>query len=338
VQIALSLTLLTATSIVPATVATVPDAAAPAPFDQSAVTVDDLLQLGRPVVLAHTAGEDEFPGSTMFAFAESAAAGVDMLDLNVVLAGDGTLMVQHDLDVDRTTDGHGLVADMTFEELHALDNAYWFTTDHGVDHDQPASSYIYRGVRTGAVDPPVGFVADDFAMPSLVQLLDEFPTLPLNIEIKDEAERGATAADAVIALLRERGRLDAVVISSFDDSVIAHVLETAPDVETSPGPGPIADFLFNGTPLPGGQRILQLPPRFGDLEVLTPANIDNAHDAGYVIWVWPNDRALENEASYREFLEQRLDGLNINFPAAGVAAVTGWLGATPGPESTTTPT
>jgi glycerophosphoryl diester phosphodiesterase len=252
-----------------------------------------------------------------------------MLDLNVVLAGDGTLMVQHDLEVDRTTDGHGLVADMTYDELHALDNAYWFTADHGVDHEQPEASYVFRGVRTGAADPPAGYVADDFAMPSLVELLDEFPTLPLNIEIKDEADRGAMAADAVIALLRERERTDAVVISSFDDSVVAHVLETAPDVETSPGPGPSADFFFNGTPLPGGQRILQLPPRFGDLDVLTPANVAKAHEAGYVIWVWPNDRSLENEAAYRDLLDQDLDGLNINFPAAGVAAVQAWLASTP---------
>ena len=99
------------------------------------------------------------------------------------------------------------------------------------------------------------------------------------------------------------------------------MIATAPDIESSPGPGPSADFFFNGTPLPGGQRILQLPPVFGDLEVLTPANIAAAHDAGYVIWVWPNDRALENQSSYEEFLADGLDGLNINFPAAGVAAV-----------------
>ena len=40
-----------------------------------------------------------------------------------------------------------------------------------------------------------------------------------------------------------------------------------------------------------------------------------------MIWVWPNDRALENAAAYAELLARGVDGLNINDPAAGVAAV-----------------
>ena len=42
--------------------------------------------------------------------------------------------------------------------------------------------------------------------------------------------------------------------------------------------------------------------------------------AGYVIWVWPNDRSLENRAAYDQFLRDGIDGLNINFPTQGVAA------------------
>ena len=40
-----------------------------------------------------------------------------------------------------------------------------------------------------------------------------------------------------------------------------------------------------------------------------------------MIWVWPNDRALENAAAYAELLARGVDGLNVNDPAAGVAAV-----------------
>jgi glycerophosphoryl diester phosphodiesterase len=296
------------------------------PFDQPATTIDELLALGRPVVIAHTGGEDAYPGSTMYGFTESVADGADMLDLNVVLAGDGTLVVQHDLTVDRTSDGTGDVADMTFEELHALDIAYWFTLDAAVDHDAAASEYLYRGVRTGEVAPPAGYTADDFGMPRLEDLLEAFPEVPLNVEIKDEGERGAVAADAVIELVRDRGRADSVVLSSFDDSVIEHVMATAPDIETSPGPLAAAEFFFDGTPLPDGQRILQLPPVYGDLEVLTPENVAAAHEAGYVVWVWPNDRDLENEEAYLDFLDQGIDGLNINQPAEAVAAVEAWIG------------
>lgn len=304
------------------------------PFDQPATTIDELLALGRPIVIAHTGGEDAYPGSTMYAFSESIADGADVLDLNVVLAGDGTLVVQHDLDVDRTSNGTGDVADLTFDELHALDIAYWFTLDAGADHDAPVDDYVWRGVRTGDVPPPDGYTADDFGMLRLEDLFDAFPNVPLNIEVKDEGERGVEAADTVVDLARERGRADAVVVSSFDDSVIDHVIATAPDIETSPGPLAAADFFFNGTPLPHGQRILQLPPVFGDLDVLTPANVAAAHEAGYVIWVWPNDRDLENEQAYLDFLDQGMDGLNINQPAAAVAAIEGAGTAAAGYAST----
>ena len=44
-----------------------------------------------------------------------------------------------------------------------------------------------------------------------------------------------------------------------------------------------------------------------------------------MIWVWPNDRGLENQASYLNFLDMGVVGLNINFPAQGVAAVREYL-------------
>lgn len=46
--------------------------------------------------------------------------GVDMMELDVRRAGDGTLVVIHDATVDRTTDGSGKVADMTLAQLKRL--------------------------------------------------------------------------------------------------------------------------------------------------------------------------------------------------------------------------
>ena len=53
---------------------------------------------------------------------------------------------------------------------------------------------------------------------------------------------------------------------------------------------------------------------FDETELLTPEIVAAAHDAGYVIWVWPNDRALENATAYAELLARGVDGLNINDP------------------------
>ena len=90
--------LFAATGLVAGFIAPAPAAAGAAPFDQSATTIDDVLALGRPIVLAHNGGEDVHPSGTLFAFGESMKAGVDMLDLNVQLTADGVLVVQHDLE------------------------------------------------------------------------------------------------------------------------------------------------------------------------------------------------------------------------------------------------
>lgn len=286
-----------------------------------AATIDELLAIGRPIVLAHTAGEDAYPASTMFAFGESVNAGVDMLDFNVQLSADGVLVVHHDDTVDRATNGTGNVADLTFAELHALDNSYWFTADCGVCTDQPAASYLYRGVRTGDVAPPAGYVADDFAIPSFEEVVERFPNIPLNVEIKGEGEPAKAAADELARLLTNLGRADASVVSSFDDSIVSYFHSLLPDVELSPGLDASTAWVLAGTPLPDGMRILQLPPSYEGIDVITADLVARSNAAGYPIWVWPNDRDLENLASYTAFLELGVTGLNINYPLEGMQAV-----------------
>lgn len=297
------------------------------PSSRYAATIEELLALGRPIVLAHTAGEDEFPASTLFAFGESVKAGVDMLDLNVNLTGDDDLLVQHDDTVDRNTDGVGTVADMTVEELQRFDAAYWFSADCADCRDRPDSDYLYRGIRTGAVPPPTGYTADDFSLPTLRQLVERFPEIPLNVEIKGTGEVAMRAAEVLAQQLEELGRSEATVVSSFEDDVVAFFNSIAPEVEVSPGLDVLTRYVLEGVDPPTGMRILQLPPEYSGVTVITPELVARSTAKGYPIWVWPNSRELENLAAYRGFLDMGVVGLNINFPAQGVQAVEQYLAA-----------
>ena len=82
-----------------------------------ASTVDGILALGRPVVLGHAGAEDVAPHSTIFAFAESVKAGVDVLDLDIQRTKDGVLVVQHDDNTKRTTESDLKIADITYDQL-----------------------------------------------------------------------------------------------------------------------------------------------------------------------------------------------------------------------------
>ncbi|MER6068476.1 glycerophosphodiester phosphodiesterase family protein [Streptomyces sp. NPDC001817] len=61
------------------------------------------------------------PENTLRSFVAAQDAGLDLIELDLHLSKDGALVVMHDEEVDRTTDGTGPIADKTLAELRALD-------------------------------------------------------------------------------------------------------------------------------------------------------------------------------------------------------------------------
>lgn len=61
------------------------------------------------------------PENTLRSFVAAQQAGLDVIELDLHLSKDGALVVMHDTDVDRTTDGTGAIADKTLAELRTLD-------------------------------------------------------------------------------------------------------------------------------------------------------------------------------------------------------------------------
>ncbi|MFF4834142.1 glycerophosphodiester phosphodiesterase [Streptomyces sp. NPDC001315] len=61
------------------------------------------------------------PENTLRSFVAAQHAGLDVIELDLHLSKDGALVVMHDADVDRTTDGCGPIAEKTLAELRALD-------------------------------------------------------------------------------------------------------------------------------------------------------------------------------------------------------------------------
>jgi len=61
------------------------------------------------------------PENTLRSFVAAQQAGLDVIELDLHLSKDGALVVMHDPDVDRTTDGTGAIAEKTLAELRALD-------------------------------------------------------------------------------------------------------------------------------------------------------------------------------------------------------------------------
>ncbi|MFE1931150.1 glycerophosphodiester phosphodiesterase [Streptomyces sp. NPDC059474] len=61
------------------------------------------------------------PENTLRSFVRAEHEGMDVIELDLHLSKDGALVVMHDADVDRTTDGKGPISDFTLAELRELD-------------------------------------------------------------------------------------------------------------------------------------------------------------------------------------------------------------------------
>ncbi len=300
-----------------------------APEVTAVPTIDELVASDRSLNIAHAGGDLAHPHSTMFAYAESVAEGADVLELDVQLTADGVLVVQHDETVDKTTESTGPVNAMTLDELQVLDNAYWFSPECWPCQDLPAEAYVYRGVRTGAIEPPAGYTADDFRVATLREVAETFPALPLDIEIKGgEIADPYAVADALAAELVELDRVDSTVVVSFDSAVLAYFHEIAPTIEVSPGLDELTAWFLAGTPLAPHYRIIQIPPFFEQagtrIPVITVDLITRTGREGLTVWAWMDDPdAQDNAAYYAELLDVGVHSILAGRPADLTAALAG---------------
>jgi glycerophosphoryl diester phosphodiesterase len=77
-------------------------------------------------IVAHRGAEAVAPENTVAAF-QAAQPYADQIEFDVRVSADGKLVVIHDADVKRTTNGTGLVSDKTLAALKALDAGSWFS-------------------------------------------------------------------------------------------------------------------------------------------------------------------------------------------------------------------
>src|SRR5438477_8468582 len=77
-----------------------------------------------PLVIAHRGDSAHRPENTIASFASALEIGAAIVEFDVHLSRDGEVMIIHDPRVDRTTDGHGIVKQMSLAEIRRLSAGY----------------------------------------------------------------------------------------------------------------------------------------------------------------------------------------------------------------------
>jgi glycerophosphoryl diester phosphodiesterase len=278
----------------------------------------------RVIAYAHQGGAWEAPSSTLFAIRRALAAGATAIELDVHATKDRQLVVSHDATVDRTTNASGAIADFTLAELQALDNAYWFIPGADVTPGRPDGEYPYRGKAPDDAD---------FRIATLREILEAFPGVVLNLDIKQTAPAVEPYEAALADLLAEFERTDDVIVASFLDPATDAFRELAPKVGTSAGTIATATFwrAVHGTEEVPDPPVVafQIPERQGDLVIADEVFVRAAHERGIAVHVW----TVNDEAAMGRLVDLGVDGIISDLPTALASVLAGrqaqWAGATP---------
>lgn len=260
----------------------------------------------RVLAYAHRGGAREGPSNTLAAMRAALAAGATALELDVHATSDGRLVICHDPTVERTTNGSGAIAEMTLAEVESLDAAWWFVPGEEVSPGLSPSAYPFRG--RAAEDPA-------YRIPTLEEVLETFPGVFLNLDIKATAPQVAPYEATLARVLADHGRLGDVIVASFHRRALAAFSALAPDVATAAPARVIASLWLAGRlhcrPLPTRHLAVQVPLKLGELVVLDEHLTRAAHRAGLAVHAWTIDDAAEMET----LVDLGVDGIMSDRPS-----------------------
>jgi glycerophosphoryl diester phosphodiesterase len=160
-----------------------------------------------PVIIAHRGASKQAPENTMAAFRKALELGAGGIELDVHLSSDNHLVVTHDEQLERTSNGKGLVRDKSFKELRELDFGSWF-------------SGKYKGEKIPELE-------------EVLQLIDHWDGL-LNIEIKNGPIFYPGIEKAVSDILCRHGLVKRTIISSFNHYSLVEIKKINPELRTAP--------------------------------------------------------------------------------------------------------
>jgi glycerophosphoryl diester phosphodiesterase len=243
---------------------------------------------GAPLLIAHRGGSGLAPENTLPAFLNGSGRwAADMIELDVRATADGRCVVLHDTLVDRTTNGTGPVAAMTFTQVRELDAGYRFTADGGV-------TFPFRdtGVR----------------IPTIEEVFEALPSIRITVEVKAgaaqaplfEAIRRFDARDRVIAAgMYDRNRS---LFGTYDGAISGSLEELKP-------------FWMRHRIGLGWLRapkcdVVQIPEVWNGRRLVTPRLARDLHRHGIPLHVW----TINEPADMHRLLDWGIEGLITDRP------------------------
>lgn len=212
-----------------------------------------LREPGEPgAIIAHRGDSSAAPENTLPALSSSAAVGSEYLEVDIRVSKDGVPIVIHDSTVDRTTDGTGVVAEMTFDQLRALDAGSWFDE-------------TFAATRIPTLDEVLAHAA-------------EHGTRVL-LEYKGTWKRSGVGT--TMEMIEAAGLEDRVIAQSFSAKTVANISDVAPDLPVGWLVESIDASVVATARTIGADAV--------NPTIATAQTVAMAHRAGLGVFVWTHD-------------------------------------------------
>jgi len=231
---------------------------------------------GRIQVFAHRGASAYAPENTLAAFKKAIELRADWLEMDVQQTSDGRLVVFHDLRLERTTNGHGALRDLSLDEVRQLDAGAWFGAE-------------FKGEPVPTFEEAVAL-----ARQAGIRI---FP------EVKDPRFYPGIE-ERMAATLHAYEFEDNTIVQSFDAGSLERLRQVNPRLRLA--------ALYTATnPLKGDPpaRADVIGPAW-ELVASDRGLVRDAHAAGRQVVVW----TVDAPAATKQMIEARVDGIITNRP------------------------
>ncbi|MEM0288073.1 MAG: glycerophosphodiester phosphodiesterase family protein [Nitrososphaerota archaeon] len=233
-----------------------------------------LRQKNRPLVVAHRGASGYAPENTMSSFDLAIKMKSDMIELDVHPTLDGKLVVIHDDTVDRTTNGHGSVSKMSWNDLKNLNAAARFPD------------------------------AEQESIPLFSDVLSRYADqIPLMVEVKHGSSIYPGVEKLVVKEIIEQNAADKVELISFDMQALLNLRKISNSFDL--GYIFIGNMAWYADICKGVVKALH-----GAWEFLSRSQVRHAEHEGFATFAW----TVNSETEIRRCISLGVNGIVGNYP------------------------
>ncbi len=237
-------------------------------------------------IIGHRGAAGYLPENTLISIKKSIDLKVDMVEIDVQMSKDGVVIVLHDKDLYRTTDGKGEVGKMDFDEIRKFNAGSRF---EGFDGFEPVPS-----------------------LEEVIQLVSG--KAELLIEIKDGNSVYPEIEKKIVDLIQKHKAHGRCIVQSFRDDVLFRVHQLDSKIHLHK----LLVWKMNGLPIQFDTKFNRFGfSKYGFIDSFnihyknaSPVFVKKAHREGKTVFVW----TVNELEDIQKMKDMGVDGIISDFP------------------------